>query len=134
MLGLQLDEITAIIQCGSRGFGYQVCDDCLGVMESTEKKPHRTCPTGSSPAGRSIQPKADATLARCGARSITPLRTGKVITHHTRKAFEKALGMSAAEVGLRTVYEVGLIRLQTTSTESQSFCLRHHSVESGSRL
>jgi RNA-splicing ligase RtcB len=34
------------------------------------------------------------------------LRTGKVITHHTRKAFEKALGMSAAEVGLRTVYEV----------------------------
>ena len=45
-------------------------------------------------------------LARCGARSITPLRTGKVITHHTRKAFEKALGMSTAEVGLRTIYEV----------------------------
>ena len=49
------------------------------------------------------------------------LRTGRVITHHTRKAFEKALGMSAAQVGLRTVYEVGLIRLQTTSTKSQSF-------------
>ena len=29
-----------------------------------------------------------------------------MIAHHTRKVFEKALGMSAAEVGLRTVYEV----------------------------
>ena len=53
-----------------------------------------------------ISPEGRRALARCGARSITPLRTGKVITQHTRKAFEKALGMSTAEVGLRTIYEV----------------------------
>ena len=47
----------------------------------------------------------------------------QVIAHHTHKAFEKALGISAAEVGLRSVYEVSIIRLQTTSTKSQCFCL-----------
>jgi tRNA-splicing ligase RtcB len=30
----------------------------------------------------------------------------QVIAHHTRKAFEKALAISTADVGLRTVYEV----------------------------
>ena len=41
-------------------------------------------------ASSSVNPMAISSegrraLARCGARSITPLRTGKVITHHTRK-------------------------------------------------
>ena len=40
VLGLQLDEITVIIHCGSRGVGYQVCDDYLGVMDSAVKKYH----------------------------------------------------------------------------------------------
>ena len=63
-------------------------------------------PSGSSPARRSIHPTADATLAPCGARSITPSPTRQAIAHHTRKALEKALGMSGAEIGPRTVYEV----------------------------
>jgi tRNA-splicing ligase RtcB (3'-phosphate/5'-hydroxy nucleic acid ligase) len=44
VLGLQLDEITVIIHCGSRGFGYQVCDDYLGVMDSAVKKYHIALP------------------------------------------------------------------------------------------
>ena len=32
------DQVTVIIHCGSRGFGYQVCEDYLGVMDRAVKK------------------------------------------------------------------------------------------------
>ncbi len=64
VLGLQLDEITVIIHCGSRGVGYQVCDDYLGVMDSAVKKyqfalPDRqlACAPVDSPEGRRYQEK-----------------------------------------------------------------------------
>jgi tRNA-splicing ligase RtcB (3'-phosphate/5'-hydroxy nucleic acid ligase) len=44
VLGLRRDEITVIIHCGSRGFGYQVCDDYLGVMDIAAKKYHIALP------------------------------------------------------------------------------------------
>ena len=37
-LGLFPDQITVIIHCGSRGFGYQICDDYLAVMDRAASK------------------------------------------------------------------------------------------------
>ena len=106
VLGFQLDEITVIIHCGSRGFGYQVCDDYLGVMDGAVKKygislPDRqlACAPVGSPEGRRY-----LGAMRCAINYAFANR--QVIAHNTRKAFEKALAMSSAEVGLRTVYEI----------------------------
>jgi tRNA-splicing ligase RtcB len=106
VLGLELDGITVIIHCGSRGFGYQICDDFLSVMDRAAKTygivlPDRQlacAPLGSPEAGRYLR------AMRCAINYAFANR--QVIAHRTRKAFEKALGLSASEVGLRTVYEV----------------------------
>ena len=106
VLGLQLDEITVIIHCGSRGFGYQVCDDYLGVMDSAVKKYHialldrqLACAPVDSPEGRRY-------LGAMPCAVNYAFANRQVIADHTPKAFEKALGMSAAGVDLRTIYEV----------------------------
>ena len=102
VLGLQLDEITVIIHCGSRGFGYQVCDDYLGVMDSAVKKYHR--PAARLRAVDSPEGRRYLGAMPCAVNYAFANR--QVIAYHTHKAFEKALGMSAAGVDLVPSHEV----------------------------
>jgi tRNA-splicing ligase RtcB len=106
VLGLTLNEVTVIIHCGSRGFGYQVCDDYLGVMDTAVKKYQITLPDRQLACAPIGSPEGRRYLGamRCAVNYAFANR--QVIAHHTRKAFEKALGIDAAEIGLRTVYEV----------------------------
>ncbi len=105
-LGLFPGQITVIIHCGSRGFGYQVCDDSLASMDKAGRKygislPDRqlACAPISSPEGQQY-----LGAMRCAINYAFANR--QAIAHFTRQAFEKALRMSSAEIGLRTVYEV----------------------------
>jgi tRNA-splicing ligase RtcB (3'-phosphate/5'-hydroxy nucleic acid ligase) len=106
VLGLHLDQITVIIHCGSRGFGYQVCDDYLGVMDTAAKKYQIALPDRQLACAPVDSPEGQRYLGamRCAVNYAFANR--QVIAHHTRKAFEKALGMGTATIGLRTVYEV----------------------------
>ncbi|NIR49284.1 RtcB family protein [candidate division KSB1 bacterium] len=106
VLGLELDQVTVIIHCGSRGFGYQVCDDYIGVMNKAVQKygielPDRQlcCAPINSPEG---QEYLDA--MRCAINYAFANR--QVIGAWTREAFEEALKLSPNDVGLRVVYEV----------------------------
>ena len=104
VLGLELDEITVIIHCGSRGFGYQVCDDYLGVMDTAVKKYQITLPDRQLACAPVGSPEGRRYLGamRCAVNYAFANR--QVIAQHTRRAFEKALGIT--ESRLRTVYEV----------------------------
>jgi tRNA-splicing ligase RtcB (3'-phosphate/5'-hydroxy nucleic acid ligase) len=106
VLGLHLDQITVIIHCGSRGFGYQVCDDYLGVMDTAVKKYQIALPDRQLACAPVDSPEGQRYLGamRCAVNYAFANR--QVIAHHTRKAFEKALGMGTATIGLRTIYEV----------------------------
>ena len=107
ILGLALNQVTVIIHCGgSRGFGYQICSDYLDVMDRAVKKygillPDRqlACAPVNSPEGQNY-----LGAMRCAINYAFANR--QVIMHLARKAFEKALDISAADAGLRTVYEV----------------------------
>jgi tRNA-splicing ligase RtcB len=105
-LGLFPGQVTVIIHCGSRGFGYQICDDYLSVMDQAVKKyqidlPDRqlACAPVNSPEGKSY-----LGAMRCAINYAFANR--QVIAHQTRDAFARALNRNAGEVGLRTVYEV----------------------------
>jgi tRNA-splicing ligase RtcB len=127
-LGLSLNQITVIIHCGSRGFGYQICSDYLNVMDRAVNKygillPDRqlACAPVHSPEGRSY-----LGAMRCAINYAFANR--QVIAHHTRKAFEKALGMSAADSGLRTIYEVAhnIAKFETHTVDGREMRLCVH--------
>ncbi len=106
VLGLELDQVTVIIHCGSRGFGYQVCDDYIAIMNKAVQKygielPDRQlcCAPINSPEGQEY-----LAAMRCAINYAFANR--QVIAAWTREAFEKALKMSPRDIGLRVVYEV----------------------------
>jgi tRNA-splicing ligase RtcB len=106
VFGIQKDFITVIVHTGSRGFGYQICDDYLRVMDGAVKKygielPDRqlACAPLSSPEGRRY-----LGAMACGANFAFNNR--QLITNWVRETFEKVFQTGPTGHGLRTVYDV----------------------------
>jgi len=99
-------QITVLIHCGSRGLGHQICSDYLRVSESALKKygitlPDRelACVPNSSPEGEAYRKAMYAALNFAWSNR-------QMITHWTRKAFERVFKMSESDLGMRLVYDV----------------------------
>lgn len=106
-MGLDEGTVTAIIHSGSRGFGYQVCDDALQDMDRAMNKydidlPDRqlACTPIDSPEGKQYIRGMHCAMNYAFANR-------QVMAHNTRMAFEEALDVTPREHGLHTVYEVG---------------------------
>lgn len=105
-LGLALGQVVYQIHCGSRGFGHQICDDYLGVMYRAVQKygirlPDRqlVCAPLSSPEAQDYlgAMRGAANFAWCNRQIIMALMA---------KAFQKALGISPRDLGVRLLYDV----------------------------
>ena len=99
-------QVTAMVHCGSRGFGHQICSDYLRVVERATHKygislPDRelACAPGKS---REAQ---DYFEEMCCAVNYAFVNR-QMITHWLRQSFEEALGVSADKIGLKLVYDV----------------------------
>jgi len=106
VMGLHEGAVTVIIHSGSRGFGYQVCDDALQDMDRAMNKynidlPDRqlACTPIDSPEGKTYVRGMHCAMNYAFANR-------QVMAHNTRIAFEDALDVTPREHGLRTVYEV----------------------------
>jgi len=106
VMGLFPGQVTVIIHTGSRGFGYQICDDYLAVMDRALARYHIRLPDRQLACAPLRSPEGQQYLAamRCGINFAFANR--QIIAHNTRKAFAEALGMREEDIGLRTVYEV----------------------------
>lgn len=106
IMGLEPESVTVIIHSGSRGFGYQVCDDYLSVMDKAMARYSIELPDrqlACTPI-RSEEGQRYMRAMRCAINYAFANR--QVMAHNTRLAFEEALGMAPVEIGLRTIYEV----------------------------
>ncbi|HEX9045641.1 MAG TPA: RtcB family protein [Verrucomicrobiae bacterium] len=106
VLGLALNQITVIIHCGSRGFGYQVCDDYLGVMDRAVKKYGIELPDRQLACAPIDSEEGQSYLGAMHCAVNYAFANRQVIAHHARGAFAHALHLTPADIGLRTVYEV----------------------------
>jgi tRNA-splicing ligase RtcB len=105
-LGLFPGQVTVSIHTGSRGFGYQVCDDSLRVMIEASRKygielPDRQlcCAPLKSAEGRGYL-KAMA----CAANFAFANR--QMITHQVRESFARVLRKGPNDLGMGVVYDV----------------------------
>ena len=104
--GLVPGQICVMIHSGSRGLGYQVCDDYLGRMvkhidEIGIPLPDRqlACARLSSPRGRDY-------LAAMACAANYAWANRQMLMHRTREVFEETLGMGPRELGMRLLYDV----------------------------
>ncbi len=99
-------QITILIHCGSRGFGHQVCSDYLRISEQSLQKYNITladrelaCVPNSSEEGESYRKAMFAALNFAWSNR-------QMITHWTRKAFERVFKQSEADLDMKLVYDV----------------------------
>lgn len=104
--GLRKGQIVVMIHTGSRGLGYQICDDYLALMvkhaqETGIELPDRqlACAYLNSQRGRNYL----AAMA-CGANYAWANR--QILMHLTRDVLEKTLRVAPRELGMRLVYDV----------------------------
>ncbi|MFB0517808.1 MAG: RtcB family protein [Acidobacteriota bacterium] len=106
VFGLFKEQIVVLIHSGSRGLGYQICDDYLKVMLHAVNKyklslPDRqlACAPVGSPEGRNYF----AAMA-CAANYAWANR--QVIMALTKKCFEQQFRLSPRELGFQLIYDV----------------------------
>jgi len=100
------EQITILIHCGSRGFGHQVCSDYLRISEQSLQKYKITladrelaCVPNSSEEGESYRKAMFAALNFAWSNR-------QMITHWTRKAFERVFKQSEADLDMKIIYDV----------------------------
>jgi tRNA-splicing ligase RtcB len=106
VLGLFVGQLTVSIHTGSRGLGYQVCDDSLRTMLKASQKygivlPDRQlcCAPLSSPEAR------DYLAAMAGAANFA-FANRQMITAWVRESFEQVLGLGPGDLRLGVIYDV----------------------------
>ncbi|MDH7516127.1 MAG: RtcB family protein [Bacteroidota bacterium] len=119
VFGIVPDGIVVMIHCGSRGFGYQICDDSLKmVMQATQRYgitlPDRqlACAPLRSPEGQRY-----IGAMRCAANYAFANR--QVITHLAADAFSEALGVNRESIGFSLIYDIchNIAKFETHTVE-----------------
>jgi len=104
--GLEKDQVCVMIHSGSRGLGYQVCEDALVAMRKAPEKygialPDRqlVCAPVDSPEGRAYLDamRAAANFAFCNRQ---------LLMWQAREVFEEVFGRSWQELGMTLLYDV----------------------------
>jgi len=105
-MGLEEGLLTVLIHSGSRGLGYQVCEDNLKELRGAPQKygidlPDKqlVCAPIDSAEGKKYlgAMRAAANYAWCNRQ---------IMTHLTRQAFADVFGVPAEEMGMSLVYDV----------------------------
>jgi len=119
--GLWEGQLTLMVHCGSRGLGYQICDDYLVVMAEAVRRYHielpdrqLACAPISSPEGRSY-------LAAMACAANYAWANRQMIMHLVEQALLRALRMSPKALGLRLVYDVAhnIAKLETHEVDGR---------------
>jgi tRNA-splicing ligase RtcB len=105
-MGIQEGNITVLIHCGSRGFGHQICSDYLRVSEQALRKyninlPDRelACVPNTSEEGESYRKAMFAALNFAWSNR-------QMLTHWTRKSFERVFKSTESDLDMKLVYDV----------------------------
>ena len=121
-MGLKRGAITVLIHCGSRGFGHQICSDYLRISERALERygirlPDRelACVPNTSEEGEAYRGAMFAALNFAWANR-------QMITHWTRRAFQKVFGRTAADLGMDLVYDVShnIAKVETHTISGES--------------
>jgi tRNA-splicing ligase RtcB len=126
-MGLKSGQVVVTIHSGSRGLGYQVCDDYIKTMLKASHKygidlPDRQlcCAPLSSPEGKQY-------LAAMAAAANYAFANRQIIAHWVRESFERALGASPAALRMDLVYDVchniAKVEEHTVGGRAQALCV-----------
>ncbi len=105
-LGLFKGQMTVTIHTGSRGFGYQVCDDYLHIMQKASRKYGIDLPDRQLCCAPLGSPEGQQYLAAMACAANFAFANRQLITAWVRESFEQVTGRGPEDLRLSVIYDV----------------------------
>jgi tRNA-splicing ligase RtcB len=106
VFGLFKGQLVVMIHTGSRGLGYQVCDDYLKILIKASEKYGFKLPDRQLACAPINSQEGKEYLAAMQAAANFAWNNRQVIMHLAKKSLLKTFGMKESELGFRLVYDV----------------------------
>lgn len=105
-LGIVVGQITIMIHSGSRGLGYQVCDDNLREMVNCLSKYEINIPDKQLACAPINSPEAKKYIGAMRAAANYAWANRQVLMHLARESFESVFAKSWQSLGMDLIYDV----------------------------
>ncbi|MEO0026479.1 MAG: RtcB family protein [candidate division WOR-3 bacterium] len=105
-LGIHPGQITVMIHTGSRGLGYQICDDNVKSLVAAARKYEITLVDRQLACAPLDSPEGKRYFGAMVAAANYAWANRQAITHWVREAFSQVLGLPIERLGMTQVYDV----------------------------
>jgi tRNA-splicing ligase RtcB len=105
-LGLALNGIVFAVHSGSRGFGYQVCDDSIGVMMKAAGKYGIHLPDRQLCCAPLSSPEAKRYLGAMCAAANFAFANRQIMMALAQRAIARVIGRGPDHLGFRLIYDL----------------------------
>lgn len=106
VMGLEKDMVCVMIHSGSRGLGYQVCDDALAMLRKAPEKYGIALPDRQLACAPVNSPEGQKYIAAMRAAAHFAWCNRQLLMQQAREVFEKVFGRSWQELQMNLVYDV----------------------------
>ena len=106
VMGLREGQVTILIHSGSRGLGYQVCDDYLHVFKNAPQKYGFTLPDRQLACAPVHSPEGQAYLGAMRAAANFAWCNRQLLAHQAREVFSRIFGQPWERLEMDLVYDV----------------------------
>jgi tRNA-splicing ligase RtcB (3'-phosphate/5'-hydroxy nucleic acid ligase) len=106
VMGLHEGQITVLIHSGSRGLGYQVCDDYLAKFKNAPKRYGFELPDWQLACAPVRSPEGQSYLGAMRAAANFAWCNRQLLMHQAREVFARVFGRTWEGLGMDLVYDV----------------------------
>ncbi|MDP3938350.1 MAG: RtcB family protein [Deltaproteobacteria bacterium] len=120
--GLAKNHVTVFIHSGSRGLGYQVCDDFISVMLEASSRYGIDLPDRQLCCAPLRSPEGKRYLAAMSAAANFAFANRQLMAHRVRETFRHTLGLTDRDLRMGLVYDVchNIAKFETHQVEGRS--------------
>jgi len=104
--GLEKDQVCVLIHSGSRGLGYQVCDDALAMLRTAPQKYGIEVPDRQLACAPVDSPEGQKYLGAMWAAANFGFCNRQLLMHQARETFAEVFGRPWQELHLNLLYDV----------------------------
>lgn len=121
-LGLQAGRVCVMIHSGSRGLGYQVCDETLHDFRGVPEKYGISLPDKQLACAPVHSPEGQRYLGAMRAAANFAWGNRHLLMHQIRQAFAEHFGKSWESLGMELIYDVAhnIAKLEDHDVEGES--------------
>ena len=126
LLGLDLGTVTVFIHSGSRGLGYQVCDDYLDRMVKAAAKYGIELPDQQLCCAPLASPEAKQYLGAMNAAANYAFANRQLMSHYVRRSLEGVFGpavSAATDLVYDVCHNIAKFETHTVAGEARRVCV-----------